>query len=177
MKAQQILAEIRSRSEDNKFSWLKRVQDLIQENRNGTNLVSQKARAWDLVELLDKLLGEKLHIGLFVAAKDGKPLEEPTYTKSDGNFEGSFEYQKSIILYKKAQQEVIFEGWELSQISNDGLDVFLTNKNYNFDLIFYFSPHYQEHIIKFCPKGKEMFTIKSIANLAEATQSNPLKLK
>jgi hypothetical protein len=184
MKAQQILAEIRSRSEGNKFSWLKRVQDLIQENRNGTNLVSQKARAWDLVELLDKLLGEKLHIGLFVAAKDGKPLKEPTYTKSDGNFEGSFEYQKSIILYKKAQQEVIFEGWEVleqdSRVFNNETEVItLKSKDNPMTLEFY----YDENglLLDVCvyseSNGVELSTNPPLSDLAEATQSNPLKLK
>ena len=73
-------------------------------------------------------LNEIVHIGLFVAAKDGKPLKEPTYTKSDGNFEGSFEYQKSIILYKKAQQHVIFEGWEV--LEQDSETVIVSNDYY-----------------------------------------------
>ena len=117
-------------------------------------------------------LNEIVHIGLFVAAKDGKPLKEPTYTKSDGNFEGSFEYQKSIILYKKAQQHVIFEGWEVHYgnegfigINNPSLSLFLryVDSECAFDLT---------NGRKYLKEG-----IETIANLAEATQSNPLKLK
>jgi hypothetical protein len=117
---------------------------------------------------------EIVHIGLFVAAKDGKPLKEPTYTKSDGNFEGSFEYQKSIILYKKAQQEVIFEGWELSHKTHG--NYYIRNVSLGVELEF---SEDNEITIRFDDHSHAFnyMSIKSIADLAEATQPNPLKLK
>jgi hypothetical protein len=129
-------------------------------------------------------LNEIVHIGLFVAAKDGKPLKEPTYTKSDGNFEGSFEYQKSIILYKKAQKEVIFEGWEVleqdSRVFNNKTEVItLKSKDKPMTLEFF----YDENglLLDVCvyseSSGVELSTNPTLSDLAEATQSNPLKLK
>jgi hypothetical protein len=118
-------------------------------------------------------LNEIVHIGLFVAAKDGKPLKEPTYTKSDGNFEGSFEYQKSIILYKKAQQEVIFEGWEVRLDSNSDIVI----RNGDLRLVFIRITDEKHLSIALYRKKESLGRVQSLSDLADATQSNPLKLK
>jgi hypothetical protein len=122
---------------------------------------------------------EIVHMGLFVAAKDGNPLKEPAYTKSDGNFEASFEYQKSIILYKKAQQEVIFEGWEVLDTYMNGECVRIKKDNMiiSFMSIEEIDTCRCKLIINGAFPAQTQIIIKTIADLAEATQSNPLKLK
>lgn len=111
----------------------------------------------------------------FVACdKNGVPLEKPIYTRSNGSFEGSFKYQKSMILYNEAQQEVVFEGWEVKKAletyylecgdwqidtySKDGSFRLFNKKTMPFGNV--------KHIL-----------IQSLADLAEATTKNPIKLK
>jgi hypothetical protein len=175
MEPNEILEELNKTTFQSPFTELKTLSDLVAELRTYWAESQNSKRAWYLVNLWDSLLLSKLHIGLFLAAKDGQPLEEPTYTKSDGNFEGSFEYQKSIILYNEAQKEVIFEGWEV--VSQDESYSYLYNEKNNAALEF---DHIDDTVaICFNPSfsNDEYEYIKSIADLAEATQSNPLKLK
>ena len=177
METHEIIAEIREfGNEWFELPYLIPLTDTIERCRQYVGVTGDAAIAFEIIKLSDDLQQCDLCIGLFVAAKDGKPLKEPTYTKSDGNFEGSFEYQKSIILYKKAQQEVIFEGWEV--LEQDSETVIVSNDYY----VIVFSL-----VLRTCSiTTKESFTgndwrsyvpTKTLSKLAEATQSNPLKLK
>ena len=112
-------------------------------------------------------LNEIVHIGLFVAAKDGKPLEKP---------KGKSPKRSIWEPYNEAQQEVIFEGWEV--LEQDSETVIVSNDYY----VIVFSL-----VLRTCSiTTKESFTgndwrsyvpTKTLSKLAEATQSNPLKLK
>jgi hypothetical protein len=173
METHEIIAEIREfGNEWFELPYLIPLTDTIERCRQYVGATGDAAIAFEIIKLSDDLQQCDLCIGLFVAAKDGKPLKEPTYTKSDGNFEGSFKYQKSIILYRKAQQEVIFEGWEVLE-QHHKKAIQMHNKATGFNL-----EQLSNGEFWLWSSGSSLSKrIKSIADLAEATQSNPLKLK
>jgi hypothetical protein len=132
-----------------------------------------------VVEHID-FLNEIVHIGLFVAAKDGKPLEVP-------NSQCEEEVQKSCasangcecylleLRYNVAQQEVIFEGWEVVQ--NKDNDIVISNKTYWIHFSHAGAWLFGFDITFGDLKNQGLGNVDLIKNLAEATQSNPLKLK
>ena len=125
----------------------------------------------------NNFLKQPLHIGLFVAAKDGKPLEVPTMDAI--RKENPLHTPWDLLLinrrreYNEAQQHVIFEGWEV-HTSIEG-SVFLYHDSYT--LRYSAARDLFELFILKDGKRLSFGMIKSISDLAEATQSNPLKLK
>ena len=181
MEPYEILEELNKTTFQSPFTELKTLSDLVAELRTYWAESQNSKRAWYLVDLWDNLLLSKLHIGLFLAAKDGKPLEVP-------NSQCEEEVQKSCacangcecylleLRYNVAQKEVIFEGWEV--LEQDSETVIVSNDYY----VIVFSL-----VLRTCSiTTKESFTgndwrsyvpTKTLSKLAEATQSNPLKLK
>jgi hypothetical protein len=108
-------------------------------------------------------LNEIVHIGLFVAAKDGKPLEKP---------KGKSPKRSIWEPYNEAQKEVIFEGWEvLEQDHKKAIQIH--NKATGFSL-----EQLSNGEFWLWSSGSSLSKrIETLSNLAEATQSNPLKLK
>ena len=126
---------------------------------------------------------EIVHIGLFVAAKDGKPLEVPTMDAI--RKENSLHTPWDLLLinrqrdYAKAQQEVIFEGWEVLDTYMNGECVRIKKDNMiiSFMSIEEIDTCRCKLIINGAFPAQTQIIIKTIADLADATQSNPLKLK
>jgi hypothetical protein len=124
-------------------------------------------------------LNEIVHIGLFVATKDGKLLEVPN-SQCEGEVQKSCASANGCecylleLRYNVAQQEVIFEGWELSHKTHG--NYYIRNVSSGVELEF---SEDNEITIRFDDHSHAFnyMSIKSIADLAEATQSNPLKLK
>jgi hypothetical protein len=173
MEPHEILAEIRKDCPVNPFPYLlnhpnsiKGLRDYYGESHNG-------ADCWYLIDLIDNLLLSKLHIGLFVAAKDGKPLEKPS------KFFACNAKEAALILdYTRAQRHVIFERWEVSQNKDDDNFIYIENKELDIEIEFDTSDGAIEILID---KRRTSFfaplEIKTIADLADATTENPLKLK
>jgi hypothetical protein len=179
MEPYEILEELNKTTFQSPFTELKTLSDLVAELRTYWAESQNSKRAWYLVDLWDNLLLSKLHIGLFVAAKDGKPLEVPYHYDRFEQYGLSMPFNTSesqiCFEYQKAQQEVIFEGWEV--VSQDESYSYLYNEKNNAALEF---DHIDDTVaICFNPSfsNDEYEYIKSIADLAEAAQSNPLKLK
>jgi hypothetical protein len=122
-----------------------------------------------------------LRIGLFVAAKDGKPLEEPKepyyggYAETDADINAI--HSDRCIDYiddlREAQQDVIFEGWEVRVNSDSDIVI----KNGDLRLVFIRITDDKHLSIGLYLKREHLGRIQSLADLAEATTDNPLKLK
>jgi hypothetical protein len=169
MKAQQILAEIKEATPDGVWH-LVPFLDTIEELREYVLESKNKEHAWDLTDLAGRLYRIVLHIGLFVAAKDGKPLKKP---------KGKSPKRSIWEPYNKAQQHVIFEGWEVSDTYMNGECVRIKKDNMiiSFMSIEEIDTCRCKLIINGAFPAQTQIIIKTIADLADATQSNPLKLK
>jgi hypothetical protein len=177
MEPYEILEEIRKDCPVKPFPYLLDYPNSMERLRDYYGESNDGARCWYLIDLIDNLLLCKLSIGLFVAAKDGKPLEVPKRTdRRDWDYQN--EQDELEEQYNEAQQEVIFEGWEVLEIENEGLDIKVTNSKSPFSFWFYQFPLDESYwIVTLNQRGINSFKIKSLSKLAEATQSNPLKLK
>jgi hypothetical protein len=175
MEPYEILEEIRKDCPVKPFPYLLDHPNSIESLRGYYGESNDGAKCWYLTSLIDNLLLCKLSIGLFVAAKDGKPLEVPKRTdRRDWDYQN--EQDELEEQYNEAQQEVIFEGWEV--LEQDSETVIVSNDYY----VIVFSL-----VLRTCSiTTKESFTgndwrsyvpTKTLSKLAEATQSNPLKLK
>ena len=177
MKAYQIIAEIRKDCPVKPFPYLLDRPNSIESLRDYCGESNNKARCWDLIDLTDNLLLCKLSIGLFVAAKDGKPLEVPTMDAI--RKENPLHTPWDLLLinrqreYNEAQQHVIFEGWEVRLDSNSDIVI----RNGDLRLVFIRITDEKHLSIALYRKKESLGRVQSLADLAEATQSNPLKLK
>ena len=167
MEPYEILEELNKTTFQSPFTELKTLSDLVAELRTYWAESQNSKRAWYLVDLWDNLLLSKLHIGLFVAANYGEPLCIEFKVPSQVGYGVVNED------YAKAQQEVIFEGWEVFN------DISIEHKTTG-DTIQFFrngNVYYDKKIRKDVYESLLLNTNPSISDLAEATQSNPLKLK
>lgn len=118
----------------------------------------------------NRWLQQEITIGHFVVCdKDGKllPLTELTDPSTA-------EQWTAHVAYNEAQKHVIFEGWELGLNGKPFEEVFFIVKD---NLSIKFGHHNSNRLIIRFNGFSETKYIKSLADLAAETQSNPMKLK
>ena len=106
-----------------------------------------------------------LHLSHFIPTdENGKPLEKPTINTPVE----SAQFRMAMSDYQQAHEKVIFEGLETEIVRN-------LAGNYDYTII-YDNEGYKIHFSKKSILYKGQF-IKTLADLAESTKSNPLTLK
>ena len=134
------------------------------------------------------LLSKPLTLSMLVPCKDGVPLSKPKnydfYTNLEPNLTFSSDLSRRDMAkwtteckeYQAAENLVIFEGWEIMESHNDGLDHILTNKELK--LIYFSSENWTRKYFKVDQPYKDRdFKLKTISDLANATADNPLTLR
>lgn len=125
--------------------------------------------AFEGLEVNKELLGQTLRLCHFVACDaDGEPMKRPK--PSDTKGAGVQVYREAMQAYQTALDAVIFEGWEVESDYTNRFGVHIKNG---------------DNYLSFWIKGKRkgwitlpmLFRIKTFAQLAQATESNPLPLK
>jgi hypothetical protein len=142
-------------------------------------LVKGKINGYEFINNLleDKdMLKQNVTLSQFVPCKNGVPLEKPiNYEKwleyQEHGFELLFDNEAENQAYNEAQKSVIFEGWE---VHSEGETV-----NKNGDRLSFFGSRvfYDVRMGDQEYQGKRLKDNSTLADLAEATTKNPLKLK
>lgn len=167
MKVHEIIAEIRKDCPVNPLTELKTSPIFMEQLREYYSESHDGERCWYVIDLIDNLLLCKLSLGQFIAAdKDGKPL------KMSFKVRGQAGYGEINQDYEKAQQGVIFEGWEvLKQDHKNAIQMHNTSTGFSLERLF------NGEFWLWSPDSSLSLQIKTIADLAAATTENPLKLK
>jgi len=133
--------------------------------------------ALEMILTWSVFLKKPLTLSMFVPCKDGKPLEKPVmYDVWVENGEPSpvkNTWLESCKAYEQAQKAVLFKGFEV-KFSSD-IDVILSNGQ--LELGFY--KVNEGVIIKVLENGNLLSSVKpmkTVSDLAEATQDNPIEL-
>lgn len=174
MKAQEIIKSIRY--DGTKLTHLKTLSASIDEMDNPKTIDLSDSDDFMIIILLNRLSKIKLTLSQFVpCGADGKPIKDPkTRVMLDWIDKGQDEQiQADNEAYHKALQDVIFEGWEVVDSCNDGLDIMIRSG----DLHIFFYVNVNGVIVKFGAPNKNSFNIKTLADLAATTISNPIKFK
>jgi len=135
-------------------------------------------RAWSLMILYRDALDQPLILSQFIPCdSEGKPLEKPRYYDVWDKENNTLTDDATILSlhkYKQALKAVIFEGWKIDV--KEASDIILINGDYEI----YFLKVKEGFVIQFCnitkPNG-ESIRPKTISDLANATQDNPINLR
>lgn len=178
MKAYEIIKSIRY--DGIKLTHLKTLSASVDEMDNPKTINLSDSDDFMIIILLNRLSKIKLTLSQFVpCGADGKPLEpfvSSCSIKKQGYCCEAMEPCECGALatqYDNAQKNVIFEGWEVVDSCNDDLDIIIRSG----DLYIFFYVNINGVIVKFGAPNKKSFNIKTLADLAAATISNPIKFK
>ena len=184
MKAHEIIKSIRY--DGVKLTHLNTLSISVDQMDNTETINHADSDDFMVIILLNRLSKITVNLAHFVRCDaNGVPLEDKAKRKCTqsqciihdacGACSCSVDYQQEL---NEAQKSVIFEGWEVSQNKKDDFFIYVFNKELDIEIEFDTNDGEIEILLEvskrsfFAPEP-----IKSLADLAEATTENPLKLK
>ena len=183
MKAHEIIKELRLLA-PNGILKLLTISESIKELRDYVHESNNSKGAWQLIDLIEQLSDCVVTLSQFVPCdENGVPLEKPTNHEKwleyqEHGFELLFGNEAENQAYNEAKKSIVFEGWEVSKTEKIHHKAII-NKDQGLYLEFYKE---KESVVTLYKKPSDSYCIlvgnaDTIADLAEATTKNPIKLK
>ena len=129
----------------------------------------------------NQFLKEPIQLKHFIACgSDGLPMSEPKYyyafINNHAKDDWSMDIVQNIHLYKKALQDVIFEGWEVEKTSLSGKSFIIKNTNLYLHFEGDFNGIYKITYSS-SPYSRNWQIVHTYTHLANQTINNPIQFK
>ena len=128
----------------------------------------------------NQFLKEPIQLKHFIACgSDGLPMSEPKYyyafINNHAKDDWSMDIVQNIHLYKKALQDVIFEGWDIEKTSLSGKSFIIKNAN---GVSMQFEQYFDDsHKISVATPNGYLSIVQYYSDLAHQTINNPISFK